>query len=212
MLKERKLGIIEASMELLTWRSYAVRPSVVNFRLSLPNERFLKLMPFNTIRDKIKEINDNEEVIEDLEDESIQGLFNPNIWENYMARNNELENITFSEMVMEYKWWSSLANVPAYCKKLLQNEFIYNQQWSFSELIKYRESQDRLNDLEESFESKEIRRHQSKICLDDKSQLARYWYKKKSKSMFNCIYKMKKDKDELYFFILLIDYVPFRSF
>ena len=106
-LKERKVGIIEASMELLTWRSYAVRPCVVNFRLSLPNERFLKLMPFNTIRDKIKEINDNEEVIEDLEDESIQGLLTPNVWENYMARNNELENLTFSEMVMEYKWWSS---------------------------------------------------------------------------------------------------------
>ena len=40
-LKERKVGIIEASMELLNWRSYAVRPSVVNFRLTLPNERFL---------------------------------------------------------------------------------------------------------------------------------------------------------------------------
>ena len=40
-LKERKIGIIEASMELLNCRSYAVRPSVVNFRLTLPNERFL---------------------------------------------------------------------------------------------------------------------------------------------------------------------------
>ena len=40
-LKERKVGIIEASMELLNCRSYAVRPSVVNFRLTLPNERFL---------------------------------------------------------------------------------------------------------------------------------------------------------------------------
>ena len=60
----------------------------------------LRVNVLNTIRDKIKEINNNEDEVENVEDESIQELLTPNVWENYMVRYNELENMTFSEMVM----------------------------------------------------------------------------------------------------------------
>ena len=120
-------------------------------------------MPFNSIRDKINEINEKDDVEDESEDQTLNSLLTPNVWENYMARNTELENLTFSQMVMEYQWCNSLSSVPAYCKKLLQKEYRFSEQWTFSDLNKYRERQDIINDFIESDESKEIRRQQSKI-------------------------------------------------
>ena len=80
-----------------------------------------------------------------------------------MARNSELEHLTLSQMAMEYQWCNSLSSVPAYCGKLLQNDYRFYEQWTFSDLKKYRERQDRINDFQESEESKEIRRQQTKV-------------------------------------------------
>ena len=89
-----------------------------------------------------------------------------------MARNSELEHLIFSQMAMEYQLCNSLSSVPAYYKKLLQNDNRFYEQWTFSDLKKYRERQERINDFQESEESKEIRRQQAKVWLDDKNQLA----------------------------------------
>ena len=151
-------------------------------------------------------------MIDWVDDETIKDLLTPNVWKNYMARNSDLEELTFSQMVMEYQWWSSISHVPAYWKRIIDKISNFYEQWSFNKLKKYREDQDKINNIEESDVSREMRRQQTKVCLDDKNQLAKYWYKKKNRSLFNWIYKLKREKDELYFFILLIDYVPFRSF
>ena len=190
-LKERKVGIIEASMELITCRSYAVRPGIINFRITLPNERFLKLLPYKLIREKIHEINNVEDMTDWVDDETIKDLLTPNVWENYMARNSDLEELTFSQMVMEYQWWSSLSHVPAYWKRVIDKSSNFYEQWSFNKLKKYREDQDKIINIEESDISREMRRKQTKVCLDDKNQLAKYWYKKKNRSLFNWIYKLK---------------------
>ena len=49
LLQGRHITIIEASMELLQSNSYWVHPKIYNLRLRLPNERLLRLLPFNQI-------------------------------------------------------------------------------------------------------------------------------------------------------------------
>ena len=49
-LKERKISIIEASMKLLQSHSYCIYPKFYNLKIRLPNERMLRLLPFNHLR------------------------------------------------------------------------------------------------------------------------------------------------------------------
>ena len=55
-LKGKIISIIEAAMELLQSHSYWLYPKVYNLRIRLPNERLLRLLPFNQIRLQLNEI------------------------------------------------------------------------------------------------------------------------------------------------------------
>ena len=155
LLKSKLISIIEAAMEILQSQSYWIYPKLYNLRLRLPNERLLKLLPFNQIRKLLDEINQSQKTSDwsdcDSEDDDniLGGILAPSIWENYMARNSKLENITFIEMLSKYKWCSNEKIIPQ--RWFTTNEPGYYLQWSFNELRKYRDDEDLKNNwFEES--------------------------------------------------------------
>ena len=223
-LKERKITIIEASMELLQSQSYCIYPKLYNLKIRLPNERLLRLLPFNQLRNIINfEENEESQETEDTEEQEesdnesedeenkLEKVLAPSIWENYMARNDELEHLTFIEMISKYQWWGNEKNIPKRCHTIKENLFF--EQWSFQQLESFRAIEDeKYDEYEESNEMKEMRRQQKKICLDNRNQLAKYWYTMKTPKIVNTIRRNYRNKDELFWFELLITHIPFRSF
>ena len=145
------------------------------------------------------------------ESNSLNNILAPSVWENYMARNYELEEITFVEMISKYKWCSNEKMIPDRWYDTKQPS--YYKQLSFSDLKKYREAEDLINiDLQESDQMKELRKHQKLICIDNKNQLAKYAYTLKNPKILNTFKRNNINKNELYWFELLINHIPFRSF
>ena len=223
-LKERRITIIEASMELLQSHSYCIYPKLYNLKIRLPNERMLRLLPFNHLRSILNlEWNNESEETEDTEDneesenesdeeeKQLEKVLAPSIWENYMARSDKLEDITFIEMISKYQWWGNEKKIPNRCR--ITNENLFFEQWSFQQLESFRAVEDeKYDDYEESNQMKELRREQKKICLDDRTQLAKYCYTMKTPKIVNTLRRNYRNKDELFWFELIITHIPFRSF
>ena len=92
----------------------------------------------------------------------LNGILAPSIWKNYIARNSKFEEVTFTEMVSKYKWWSNQNSIPKRCYTTVDPGFY--KQSSFSELKKYRDDEDNKNkDIHESDQMKEIRKHQKNM-------------------------------------------------
>ena len=184
-LKERKISIIEASMELLQSHSYCMNPKFYNLKIRLPNERMLRLLSLNHLRSiiNLEENNESEETEDnegsdnesDEEDKQLEKVLAPSIWENYTAKSDKLEHLTFIEMISKYQWWGNSKKILNRCYKTDENLFF--EQWSFKQLESFRAIEDeKYGDYEESNQIKELRREQKKICLDDRTQLAKYCY------------------------------------
>ena len=184
----------------------------------------LRLLPFNHLRSilNLEENNESQETedteeYEDSENESedednrLEKVLAPSIWENYMARSDQLEHITFIEMISKYQWWGNQKKIPKRCDRI--NENLFFEQWSFQQLESFRAVEDEeYGDYEESNQMKELRREQRKICLDNKTQLAEYCYIMKTPKIVNTLRRNYRNKDELFWFELLITHISFRSF
>ena len=206
--KERKVGAIEAWNDLICVKHYSNYPAIVDLHLTLPSERVWKLIQFKDLKKILDKMDDNEQ---DEEEEINEGYLQPNVWENYLCRNNQLENLTFPEMLTKYKWTSRFDLIPKSATKVQENgevrywlqlplKFIYNK------LI------DRYNWKSESSTINKITKEHLKVNMNQKFQNAKYWFKRNSNILFNWKYKIKKEKDELYWFIVLLDREHFRSF
>ena len=57
-----------------------------------------------------------------------------------------------------------------------------------------------------------ITKEHLKVNLNQKNQNAKYWFKRNTNILFNWKYKIKRNKDELYWFIVLLDREHFRTF
>ena len=146
-LKEKRITIIEAAMELINSQSYWIYPKLYNLKIRLPNERLLKLLPFKQIRNILDGLNDSQETNdatendddedeEEPDNEILENILAPSMWENYMARNTALEDLTIIEMISKYTWCGNENSIPKRCIKPEEREFF--KQWSFSELEDYR--------------------------------------------------------------------------
>ena len=93
-------------MELLQSHSYCIYPKLYNLKIRLPNERMLRLLSFNQLRNIIdfeennesqetRDTEDNEESDNesDEEEKQLEKVLAPSIWENYMARSDQLEHL-----------------------------------------------------------------------------------------------------------------------
>ena len=110
--KERKIGLLEAWNDLLSLHHYKNTPSINNFYITTPSERIWKIIPTKDIKLLIeqKKQNGNQEDIDD-------GFLLPSAWEIYMWMSEELENITFPQMLTKYQWWSRFDLIPQHSKK-----------------------------------------------------------------------------------------------
>ena len=140
-----------------------------------------------------------------------EGIFQPNHWENYLWRSKKLETVTFPEMLTNYQWCSRLDLVPAHWKKPDENGNInYWEQQSVNVLMK--RLRDCTNNLSRSHTINDIIRTHRKVNLTEKYQIARYWFKRKNNLLFNCKYRLKREKDELFWYIEILDREHFRYF
>ena len=73
-LKERRISIIEAWMEKLQCPSYCIYPKVYNMKIRLPNERLLRLLPFNRIRHLLEENDETQETEDTSEVKMRKGI------------------------------------------------------------------------------------------------------------------------------------------
>ena len=207
-------------MELIQSQSYWIYPKLYNLKIRLPNERLLKLLPFNQIRGILERQEDSQETNdftendvdnEEQDNEILENIPAPSMWENYMAKNSALEDMTIIEMLSKFIWWGNQNSIPKRWYKTEEPGFY--KQWSFSQLEEYRIKEDaKYINIVESEEITNMRKNQKKIWLDNKNQLALYCYTQKTPKIINTLIRNYKNKDELFWFEFLITHVPFRSF
>ena len=133
------------------------------------------------------------------------------MWENYMARDSALEDLTIIEMASKYIWCEDENSIPKRCYKT--EELGFYKQWSFSQLEEHRiKKESKYINIFESEEMANMSKNKMKICLENKNQLTLYCFTQKSPKIINTLRKNYKNKDELFWFEFLITHVPFRSF
>ena len=205
-LKERKIGAIEAWNDILLLNHHKNMPACVDLFITTPSNRIWKLIPLRQIEKALE----NQKEKDESSDKN-KGIFKPDNWENYFCRDDELENLTFTEMITKYKWTSRFDLIPNSWKRPDKNN--QNLFWKQKELSTiYENLINRLNLKSESNAINEITENQLKINYDEKWQQAKYWYKRKGQILLNCKYKFQKNKDELFWFLYLIDREHFRLF
>ena len=208
--QERKVGAIEACDDLLNVKHYSNYPAIVDFYLTIPSERVWNLVQLKNLN-KILSNFENEKEKEDETEKIYEGFLKPNVWEDYMWRNTQLENLTFPEMLTKYKWTSRIDLIPRKVIKAQENgEIRYWRQLPFNFI--YDKLIQRYNSKSESNSINKITKEHLKVNLNQKYQNAKYWFKRNTNILFNWKYKIKRNKDELYWFIVLLDREHFRTF
>ena len=205
-LKERKIGAIEAWNDILLLNHHKNMPAWVDLFITIPSNRIWKLIPLKQIQKALENQKEKDE-----SSEYNKGIFKPDNWENYFCRDDKLENLTFTEMITQYKWTSRFDLIPNSCKRPdKNNQILFWKQKELSTI--YEKLIKNLNLKSESNAINEITQNQLKINYDEKWQLAKYWYKRSCQILLNCKYKFQKNKDELFWFLYLIDHEHFRLF
>ena len=203
--KERKIGLLEAWNDLLNLHHFKNTPSINNFYITTPSERICKIIPTKDIKLLIeqKKQNSNQEDIDD-------GFLLPSAWEIYMWRSEELENITFPQMLTKYQWWSRFDLIPQYSKKDGNSQALYWKQQPYKKFYEIIKEKSMVSTGNATID--EILATQMNISFNRKWHKTAYWYKRRTNILLNCRYKFKEERDELFWFIELIDREPFRFF
>ena len=114
-------------------------------------------------------------------------------------------------MLTNYQWCSRLDLVPVRWKRPDENgQLNYWEQQPIKILMK--RLKESTNNLLRFHTISDIITTHKKVNLTEKYQIARYWYKRKNGLLFNCKYRLKREKDELFWFIELLDREHFRYF
>ena len=204
--KERKIGLLEAWNDLLSLHHYKNSPSINNFYITTPSDRIWKLIPTKDIKILIQQKKQKDEEDKDKDD----GFLMPSAWENYMCRSEELEDITFPEMLTKYRWWSRFELVPKNNKKGENSSVSYWKQQPYKKFYQMIKEKSKKSSGSSTIDA--IIAAQLNVSYNKKWHKTNYCFKRRTNILLNWRYKFKEEKDELFWFIELIDREPFRFF